>query len=50
MEQKIEPIVTIIETSMYVGKFDWARAPKPVDARDYVKARITLLTGFHSQS
>ena len=40
MKQKIEPIVAIIEPSMYVEKFDWARAPKPLDARDYVKEII----------
>ena len=49
MEQKIEPIVAIIEPSMYVGKFDWARAPKPIDARDYVKEIIHNVISVHAE-
>ena len=49
MEQKIEPIVAIIEPSMYVGKFDWARAPKPLDARDYVKEIIHNVISVHAE-
>ena len=37
IDQKVEPIVAIIEPSMYSGKFDWARCPKPKDAKDYGK-------------
>ena len=49
MEQKIEPIVAIIEPSMYVGKFDWARCPKPIDARDYVKEIIHNVISVHAE-
>ena len=49
MEQKIEPIVAIIEPSMYVGKFDWARCPKPEDARDYVKEIIFNVISVHAE-
>ena len=49
MEQKIEPIVAIIEPSMYVGKFDWARCPKPLDARDYVKEIIHNVISVHAE-
>ena len=37
IELKCDPIVAVIEPSMYAGKFDWARCPKPKDARDYIK-------------
>ena len=49
MEQKIEPIVAIIEPSMYVGKFDWARCPKPLDARDYIKEIIHNVIAVHAE-
>jgi len=49
MEQKIEPIVAIIEPSMYVGKFDWARCPKPLDARDYIKEIIHNVISVHAE-
>ncbi len=49
MEQKIEPIVSTVEPSMYVGKFDWARCPKPVDARDYVKEIIHNVIAVHAE-
>lgn len=49
MEQKIEPIVAIIEPSMYVGKFDWAKCPKPLDARDYVKEIIHNVISVHAE-
>lgn len=49
MELKCEPIVAIIEPSMYTGKFDWARCPKPVDARDYVKEIIHKVIAVHSE-
>ena len=32
MEQKIEPIIGVIEPSMYVGKFNWNQAPEPIDS------------------
>ena len=32
IEQKIEPIIGVIEPSMYVGKFNWDQAPEPVDS------------------
>ena len=32
MEQKIEPIIGVIEPSMYVGKFNWDQAPEPIDS------------------
>ena len=37
IELKCDPIVAVIEPCMYAGKFDWARCPKPKDARDYIK-------------
>ena len=49
MEQKIEPIVAIIEPSMYVGKYDWARCPKPEDTRDYVKEIIFNVISVHAE-
>ena len=39
IDMKIDPIVAFIEPSMYSGKFDWARCPKPRDAKDYVKGK-----------
>ena len=32
MEQKIEPIIGVIEPSIYVGKFNWDQAPEPIDS------------------
>jgi len=49
MELKCEPIVAIIEPSMYTGKFDWARCPKPIDARDYVKEILHNVISVHSE-
>jgi hypothetical protein len=47
MELKCEPIVAIIEPSMYTGKFDWARCPRPSDARDYVKVAMRYKAFFN---
>ena len=44
IDQKVEPIVAIIEPSMYSGKFDWARCPKPKDAKDYGKLLYHLFS------
>ena len=46
IELKCDPIVAVIEPCMYTGKFDWARCPKPKDARDYIKGigRSCVLT------
>lgn len=49
LELKCDPIVAIIEPSMYIGKFDWARCPKPVDARDYVKEILHNVISVHSE-
>lgn len=49
LEQKCEQTVTNIEPSMYVGKFDWARCPRPVDARDYIKEIIHNVILVHSE-
>ena len=49
MELKCEPIVAIIEPSMYTGKFDWARCPRPIDARDYVKEILHNVISVHSE-
>ena len=46
IDMKIDPIVAFIEPSMYSGKFDWARCPKPRDAKDYVKGKDYLYTSF----
>jgi len=40
IELKCDPIVAVIEPCMYAGKFDWARCPKPKDARDYIKGIV----------
>ena len=34
---------------MYVGKFDWARCPKPEDTRDYVKEIIFNVISVHAE-
>ena len=34
---------------MYVGKFDWARCPKPIDARDYIKEIIHNVISVHAE-
>lgn len=49
LELKCDPIVAMIEPSMYVGKFDWARCPKPRDARDYVKEILHNVISVHSE-
>lgn len=49
LELKCDPIVAIIEPSMYVGKFDWARCPKPTDARDYIKEILHNVISVHSE-
>ena len=49
LELKCDLIVAVIEPSMYVGKFDWARCPKPTDARDYVKEILHNIISVHSE-
>jgi len=49
LELRCDPLVAAIEPSMYVGKFDWARCPKPTDARDYIKEIIHNLASVHSE-
>ena len=49
LELKCDPIVAMVEPSMYIGKFDWARCPKPLDARDYVKEILHNIISVHSE-
>ena len=49
IDMKIESIVDPIEPNMYSGKFDWARCPKPRDAKDYVKGRHLLFLCTNSR-
>ncbi len=49
LELKCDPVVAMIEPSMYVGKFDWARCPKPADARDYVKEILHNVISVHCE-
>jgi len=51
MEQKIEPIIGVIEPSMYLGKFNWDQAPEPIDseARDYIKEIIINIISVHAE-
>ena len=49
LELKCDPIVASVEPSMYVGKFDWARCPKPTDARDYVKEILHNVIGVQAE-
>ena len=46
IELKCDPIVAVIEPCMYAGKFDWARCPKPKDARDYIKGIGKIMKYF----
>ena len=49
IELKCDPIVAVIEPCMYAGKFDWARCPKPKDARDYIKGIGNLISDQNLQ-
>ncbi len=49
LELKCDPIVAAVEPSVYVGKFDWARCPRPSDARDYVKEVLHNLVGVQTE-
>jgi len=49
MGMKVESIVDPIEPNMYSGSFDWARCPKPRDAKDYVKGIVHDVTAVYGE-
>jgi len=49
IDMKVESIVDPIEPNMYSGKFDWARCPKPRDAKDYVKGIVHDVTAVYGE-
>ncbi|XP_043212803.1 exocyst complex component 2-like [Amphibalanus amphitrite] len=50
MEEKADPILGIIEMSMYQGKFDWSAVLQPpTDVRGYVKEVIMNCIGVHAE-
>ncbi|XP_037078502.1 exocyst complex component 2-like [Pollicipes pollicipes] len=50
MEEKADPILGIVEMSMYQGRFDWSHVLRPpTDVRGYVKEVIMNCIGVHHE-
>ncbi|XP_063241728.1 exocyst complex component 2 [Bacillus rossius redtenbacheri] len=49
LEQKSDPLVGTIEPSMYLGRFDWDTALRPVDVQPYAKEILTNMVGVHAE-
>ena len=50
LEEKVEPLIGIVEPSMYAGKFDWNKTlDKPEDVRPYCKEIIMNMIAVHAE-
>ena len=51
MEEKVEPLIGIVEPSMYAGRFDWSddHSHVPSDVRPYCKEIIMNLIAVRAE-
>jgi len=51
MEEKVEPLIGIVEPSMYAGRFDWNnnQLDIPSDVRPYCKEIVMNLITVHAE-
>ena len=50
LEERMDPIIGMIERSMYLGQWDWGRVEQPpADVRTYVKEILLNITHVHAE-
>lgn len=49
LEEKVEPLIGIVEPSMYSGRFDWNRTLPTDDVRPYCKEIIMNMIAVHAE-
>lgn len=49
LEEKVEPLIGIVEPSMYAGRFDWNKELPITDIRPYCKEIIMNMIAVHSE-
>ena len=49
LEEKVEPLIGIVEPSMYSGKFDWNKSLDLQDVRPYCKEIIMNMIAVHAE-
>lgn len=49
LEEKVEPLIGIVEPSMYAGRFDWNKNLANDDVRPYCKEIIMNMIAVHSE-
>ena len=49
LEEKVEPLIGIVEPSMYAGRFDWNKNLPTDDVRPYCKEIIMNMIAVHAE-
>ncbi|KAK4306275.1 hypothetical protein Pmani_021897 [Petrolisthes manimaculis] len=50
LEERVDPIIGMIERSMYLGQYDWGKVEHPpTDVRTYVKEILVNITHVHAE-
>ena len=49
LEEKVEPLIGIVEPSMYAGRFDWNKNLPTNDVRPYCKEIIMNMIAVHAE-
>ncbi|XP_042861226.1 exocyst complex component 2-like [Penaeus japonicus] len=50
LEERVDPIIGMIERSMYLGQYDWGKVEHPpTDVRTYVKEILINITHVHAE-
>ena len=49
LEEKVEPLIGIVEPSMYSGRFDWNKTLPTEDVRPYCKEIIMNMIAVHAE-
>ncbi|XP_042225701.1 exocyst complex component 2-like isoform X2 [Homarus americanus] len=50
LEERVDPIIGMIERSMYLGQYDWGKVDHPpTDVRTYVKEILLNITHVHAE-
>jgi hypothetical protein len=49
LEEKVEPLIGIVEPSMYAGRFDWNKTLPTEDVRPYCKEIIMNMIAVHAE-
>ena len=49
LEEKVEPLIGIVEPSMYARKFDWKKSLEPEDVRPYCKVIVMNMIAVHAE-